>query len=70
MPKYISLFVCGCCGKDTRKTDSDIEKVVLGGYANMLCRGCRMALEDDVAAMARRYLGKKLEKVVAERGAP
>lgn len=55
---YKSLFICGYCNKDTRETDKDIEKVRLAGYANMLCRTCRMCLEDEVVNIAKRYLNK------------
>lgn len=54
--KMPSLFICGYCGKDTRKTDRDVEKIILGGYANILCRVCRGRLDDEITKIARRYL--------------
>lgn len=59
-----SIFICGYCGKDTRKETKpssipDIEKVILGGYANMLCSSCKMQLEDSIEDIAKRYLNKK-----------
>lgn len=54
----MSLFICGCCGKDTTDTGRDTEKVRLGGYANMLCRVCRICLEEEVVNIAKRYLHK------------
>ena len=51
---YKSLFICGKCGKEDKK----IQKVILSGYANMLCQSCHMQLEDGVADIARRYLNK------------
>jgi hypothetical protein len=58
--KPISLFICGCCGKDTRKTDRDVKKMVIAGYANILCHVCRMSLESEVENIARKYLAKPL----------
>lgn len=60
MKKYKSLFICGKCRKDTRKKDKKIQKVILSGYANMLCLSCQMMLEDEVASIARRYLASDL----------
>lgn len=54
--KYTSLYICGRCGKDTRKTDRDVEKVSLAGIANILCRSCVMEFEDAVADVAKQYL--------------
>ena len=54
--KCMSLFICGNCGKDTRKTNRDVVKVVLSGYSNILCRSCLMEFEDAVADVAKRYL--------------
>lgn len=51
-----SLFICGHCGKDTKKTDRDVEKVILGGYADILCRFCREVLNEEIVEIARRYL--------------
>jgi len=56
--KHASLFICGCCGEDTRKTDKDIKKVILSCRSNMLCRICRSLLEDDIDNIARKYLDK------------
>lgn len=53
-----SLFICGYCGKDTRKTDRDVEKVILAGYANILCRSCKERLDNEVATIARKYLNR------------
>lgn len=50
--KYLSLFICGRCGKK----DEDIDKVVLANYANMLCCSCKAELNDAIADVARRYL--------------
>lgn len=54
-----SLFICGYCGKDTRETGREVEKVVLSGLANILCRTCRESLKDDVMSIAKKYLGAK-----------
>ena len=56
-----SLFICGHCGKDTRKRNKhkalDVpKKVVVSGYASILCYSCRMEFEDSIADVARRYL--------------
>jgi hypothetical protein len=50
--KENSLFVCGCCGKH----DDGAEKVVLSGYANILCFSCRRMLEKDIENIAKTYL--------------
>ena len=56
------LLVCGKCKQDQSNrlgSDIDIQKVMLGGYANILCRRCRMMLDDEIRDIARRYLGQK-----------
>ncbi len=59
---FKSLYICVNCGKDTEKLSGidrkSTQKVILGGYANMLCRVCRCCLEDEVSQLARRYLDK------------
>lgn len=52
--KIESIFICGRCGKEDRK---NIEKVICGEYANMLCWSCRAEFEDSINDIARRYLG-------------
>ena len=61
MKKVKSLFICGCCGKDTTNTGRDVAKVTLGGCANILCRVCRMCLDDDIRDLARKYLDRKFK---------
>ena len=54
-----NLWQCGSCGKDFKDSserNSIMQKVVLAGYANILCRICRMCLEDEVATIAKKYL--------------
>ena len=58
--QYKSLLICSCCDKDTGKTDRDIEKVIFNGYTNMLCRICRMALEDTIADITRKVVRKRV----------
>ena len=57
-----SLLVCGKC-KDNQSdwtgSKIDIQKVILSGYANVLCRKCRIGLEVEVADIARKYLCPK-----------
>lgn len=58
MAKIKSLFICGCCGKDTRKTNEKTEKVIVYNRANMLCPACKICLEEDIDNIAKRYLSK------------
>lgn len=51
--KYVSLSVCGCCGKDT---DYKTEKIVMSGRANVLCRSCIAQLDDELEIIAKKYL--------------
>ena len=53
-----SLFICGCCGVDTRKIDSKIEKVAFSGYANMLCSSCVNKFNAALACVAERFLSE------------
>lgn len=53
--KYVSLSICGYCGKDT---DYKTEKVVLSGRANVLCQSCIAQLDDEVEIIAKKYLCK------------
>lgn len=53
--KYISLSICGHCGKKSE----DIEKVIQCGFANMLCYECARAFEDDMEDLAKKYLEKE-----------
>lgn len=55
-----SLLVCGKCSKDLKgkRQGDDYSKVIEYGYANILCRSCRMMLEDSLADVAYRFLGK------------
>ena len=58
--KKLSLSICGYCGKDTRATGWNVKKIILSGYANMLCFSCEMRLEDEIASIAKKYLAKQL----------
>jgi hypothetical protein len=53
--KYVPLSICGNCGKDG---GHETEKVIIGDHANMLCRVCRLALDDELDAVASKYLDK------------
>ncbi len=53
---FVSLFICGHCGKDTEDIKGGIGKVCLSGYANMLCFSCNCEFEDSVKDVAKRYL--------------
>jgi len=59
MTKHKSLLECGRCGKDLKgkQQGHDYSKVIEHGYANILCRSCRMLLEDSLADVAHRFLG-------------
>ncbi|MBC8489900.1 MAG: hypothetical protein H8D45_28115 [Bacteroidetes bacterium] len=50
--KHISLNICGHCAKETK----NVEKIVWGGYANILCFSCRCRFEAAMDDLARRYL--------------
>jgi len=52
-----SLFICGHCRVDTKKSKQEIKKVIVGDLANMLCDSCQMELEDSIRDVARRFLG-------------
>ncbi len=52
----MSKYICGHCGKDTRKTDMDAEKVSLAGYTDILCGSCRMLFTADIQVIAKKYL--------------
>lgn len=54
-----SLLVCGKCGKDLKgkSQGDDYSKVIAHGYANILCRTCRLILEDSLADVAHHFLG-------------
>jgi len=52
-----SLFICGHCGVDTRKTGGGIEKVIVSDYANMLCYSCNIKLKTEIQDVARKFLG-------------
>ena len=56
--QYKSLFICGCCGKDTEGTKGVTKKVILSGHANMLCWSCRCEFEDSIDDIARKYLSE------------
>ncbi len=55
-----SLLICGRCDKDLedKRQGKDYNKVIEHGYANILCRSCQMMLEDSLADVAYRFLGK------------
>lgn len=61
MEESKSLLICGKCGYDQRKDSQDkkrlLEKVVVADYANILCRSCKMMLEEEISDVAARYLG-------------
>jgi len=57
----MNVYICGCCKKDYSKNEDRnriMKKVILAGYANLLCRTCRIMLEEDVKVIARAYLNK------------
>ena len=54
MDKNKSIFICGHCGKEDR---DHIEKVICGGYVNMLCFTCRCRFEDAIRDISKKYLG-------------
>jgi len=56
--KYIPLSICGHCGKDTQKDPygDRTEKVIVAGYANMLCENCRYAMDNEIMKIAIKYL--------------
>ena len=51
--KRRSIFECGKCGKVDRE---GIRKVILSGFANMLCSRCNRELESEIDNIARKYL--------------
>ena len=58
-PVVMPLYICGYCGTDTRKgLCYQIQKVIISGYANMLCEVCQTSLEYEIAQIARKYLDK------------
>ena len=57
--KKKSLFICGHCGVDTKKSNQEIKKVIIGNLANMLCTSCQKLFEDSIRDVARIYLSKK-----------
>ena len=52
--KYVSLFICGHCGKEDK---AHSKKVICHGYANILCYSCRCIFEESIRDLARKYLG-------------
>jgi len=60
MKEHKSLLICGRCDKDLngKHQGEDYSKVIEHGYANILCRSCRMMLEDSLADVAYHFLGK------------
>lgn len=54
----MNLFTCGKCGEEDKE---HIEKVILAGYANMLCFSCKAMLWDEIDAIAKRYLATNPE---------
>jgi len=56
--EYKSLTICGHCGKDTRKDPygDKTEKIIVAGYANMLCENCRYAMDNEITKIAIKYL--------------
>ncbi len=60
-PVVKPLYICGYCGVDTRKgLRYQIQKVVISGYANMLCEVCQTLLEEEIARIAEKYLNKSV----------
>lgn len=55
----LSLSICGNCGKDVGY--QNIQKVIVSGYANLLCNTCKCCLEDEISAIAKRYLDKEIK---------
>ena len=58
-PKRKTLLCCGKCGEDQSNrlgSKINLQKVILAGYADILCCKCRATLEDEVKDIARRYL--------------
>ena len=53
-----SLFICGYCDRDTKGEKGETTKVILGGFANMLCFSCRCRFEDAIEDVAKKYLCK------------
>lgn len=56
----MSLFVCGRCGEEDKE---HIRKVILGGYANMLCFSCNCLLEATIVEIAKQFLIKDRKEV-------
>ncbi len=60
--EYKSLAICGYCGKDTSNDPygDRTEKIIMSGYADMLCESCRYSLENEIIKIARKYLDNEI----------